>query len=350
MAQWTAFAGLTVVVLVLLLVLSHLTQTSFSSSSDAEAPAGDTAETDNGLEAFDATQGTRDGDAREFGERSSPATDESDAGTRYDRHDRSGAGRGDSNGGRRVDTPENAEPPTGDDGSSSRDDRAIHTDDGHRHPGHAELDPDDLSTGLLLANVAASQGLFLVVLLGAILFTAIPASALGIEFSLAYLTSGLAVGTGAGIALYAANELGAAFAERVGFDHDEQLRSMLAPDTTGGWLTLLLVVLPIIAVFEELLFRGALIGVFATGFDMSPWLLAVVSSVAFALGHGMQGSVGVAVTGALGFVLAAVFIATGSLLVVIVAHYLINALEFVVHEGLELEWATRRSVSNRESE
>ncbi|WP_323173175.1 CPBP family glutamic-type intramembrane protease [Natrialba sp. PRR66] len=348
MAQWTAFAGLTVVVLVLLLVLSHLTQTSFSSSSDADSPAGDTTETDNGLEAFDAPQATRDGDADEFSERSSPVTDRSDAGTRHDRHDQ--PDRGDSNGDGRVDTPENAEPSTGDDGSSSRNDRSIRTDDGHRHPGHAELDPDDLSTGLLLANVAASQGLFLVVLLGAILFTAIPASALGIEFSLVYLTSGLALGTGAGIALYAANELGAAFAERVGFDHDEQLRSMLAPDTTGGWLTLLLVVLPIIAVFEELLFRGALIGVFATGFDMSPWLLAVVSSVAFALGHGMQGSVGVAVTGALGFVLAAVFIATGSLLVVIVAHYLINALEFVVHEGLELEWATRRSVSNRESE
>ncbi|ELY98822.1 CPBP family intramembrane glutamic endopeptidase [Natrialba asiatica] len=348
MAQWTAFAGLTVVVLVLLLVLSHLTQTSFSSSSDADAPAGDTTGTDNGLEAFDAPRATRDGDADEFGERSSPATDESDAGTRHDRHDRAGADHGDSNGDGKVDTLENAEPPTGDDGSSSRDDRAIRTDDGR--PGHAELDPDDLSTGLLLANVAASQGLFLIVLLGAILFTAIPANALGIEFSLAYLASGLAVGTGAGIVLYAANELGAAFAERVGFDHDEQLRSMLAPDSTGGWLTLLLVVLPIIAAFEELLFRGALIGVFATGFDASPWLLAVVSSVAFALGHGMQGSVGVAVTGALGFVLAAVFIATGSLLVVVVAHYLINALEFVVHEGLELEWATRRSVSDRGSD
>ncbi|ELY89337.1 CPBP family intramembrane glutamic endopeptidase [Natrialba taiwanensis] len=346
MAQWTAFAGLTVVVLVLLLVLSHLTQTSFSSSADAETPAGDTAETDDGREAFDAPQATRDSDADEFGERSPPVTDESDAGTRHEQ-----LGRGDSNGDGTVDTHENAEPPTGDDdGSSSRDDRSIRTDDGHRHPGRAELDPDDLSTGLLLANVAASQGLFLVVLLGAILFTAIPASALGIEFSLAYLASGLALGTGAGIALYAANELGAAFAERVGFDHDEQLRSMLAPDSTGGWLTLLLVVLPIIAVFEELLFRGALIGVFATGFDASPWLLAVVSSVAFALGHGMQGSVGVAVTGALGFVLAAVFIATGSLLVVVVAHYLINALEFVVHEGLELEWATRRSVSDRGSD
>jgi membrane protease YdiL (CAAX protease family) len=44
--------------------------------------------------------------------------------------------------------------------------------------------------------------------------------------------------------------------------------------------------------------------------------------------------VGVVVTGVLGFVLAAAFVLTGSLLAVVVAHYLVNALEFVVHEGL----------------
>ncbi|PSQ23595.1 CPBP family intramembrane metalloprotease domain-containing protein, partial [Halobacteriales archaeon QS_9_67_15] len=71
-------------------------------------------------------------------------------------------------------------------------------------------------------------------------------------------------------------------------------------------------------------------------FGVSPWALAVVSSVAFALGHGAQGRVGVAVTGALGLALAAGFILTDSLLVVVVAHYLVNALEFLVHEGLGL--------------
>jgi len=38
--------------------------------------------------------------------------------------------------------------------------------------------------------------------------------------------------------------------------------------------------------------------------------------------------------GLLGVGLAAVFVLTGSLVVVIVAHYVINALEFVVHEGI----------------
>jgi membrane protease YdiL (CAAX protease family) len=99
------------------------------------------------------------------------------------------------------------------------------------------------------------------------------------------------------------------------------------------------VVLPLIAVFEEFLFRGVLVGAFAVGFGVSPWLLAVLSSIAFALGHGAQGTTGVAVTGALGFVLAAAFVVTGSLLVVVVAHYLVNALEFLVHEWAAVDWA-----------
>jgi membrane protease YdiL (CAAX protease family) len=42
------------------------------------------------------------------------------------------------------------------------------------------------------------------------------------------------------------------------------------------------------------------------------------------------------VTGLLGFALAVTFVLTGSLLAVIVAHYLVNALEFIVHEGLDV--------------
>jgi hypothetical protein len=44
----------------------------------------------------------------------------------------------------------------------------------------------------------------------------------------------------------------------------------------------------------------------------------------------------VAVTGALGLGLAAGFVFTGSFVVVVVAHYVINALEFLVHEGVGL--------------
>ena len=191
----------------------------------------------------------------------------------------------------------------------------------------------------LLANVAVSQGLFGVLLLVGAWYAAVPVWAFGAGPGTTGVRA-VAIGVGLGVALYIANEAGAALGSRLGFEigDGQRLRGALAPDTSAEWALLLLVVLPIIAGFEELLFRGALVGVVAAGYAVSPWVMAVVASGAFALGHGAQGRLGVAVTGALGFVLAAAFVATGSLLVVIVAHYLVNALEFVVHEGLGVEW------------
>jgi membrane protease YdiL (CAAX protease family) len=195
-----------------------------------------------------------------------------------------------------------------------------------------------LSTTALLANVAASQGAFGVLLLAGAWFTEIPRSAFGVSVPLVSPTT-LATGAVLGLLLYVANEVGATVGNRLGVGADEGLREALAPTSAGGWAVLLFLVLPIIAGFEELLFRGVLVGVFAAGFGWSPWALAVVSSIAFAIGHGAQGPAGVVVTGVLGFVLAAAFVLSGSLLVVVVAHYLVNALEFVVHEGLDVDWS-----------
>jgi membrane protease YdiL (CAAX protease family) len=196
-------------------------------------------------------------------------------------------------------------------------------------------DRPELSTGALLANVAVSQGLFGAVLVGAAVYAAVPASALGLAGTTPAV---LAAGALLGVALYAANEVGAAVADRVGIGHDESLRAALAPDSAAGWVLLLGVVLPVIAGFEELLFRAALVGAVPAGYGVSPWLMVGLSSVAFGAGHGAQGRAGVAVTTALGGVLGAAYVLTGSLLAVVVAHYLVNALEFVVHEGLGVEW------------
>lgn len=195
----------------------------------------------------------------------------------------------------------------------------------------------ELTTGLLLVNVALSQGLFLAVLLAAAWYTRIPSSALGIGTGLTG-SAAVAGGLGLGSALYLGSELGGATADRLGLEYNEGLRELLAPDSMSGWAVLLAFVLPVIALFEEFLFRAALIGAVTAGYGISPWLLAIVASILFAIGHGAQGWTGIAVTGLLGFALAAGFILTGSLLVVVIAHYLVNALEFVVHEGLEVEW------------
>jgi membrane protease YdiL (CAAX protease family) len=62
-----------------------------------------------------------------------------------------------------------------------------------------------------------------------------------------------------------------------------------------------------------------------------------LAAAAFGLGHGAQGRVGIAVTGALGVALGALFVLTNSLLAVVVAHYVVNALELTVHEGLGID-------------
>lgn len=204
-------------------------------------------------------------------------------------------------------------------------------------PGTTEAvsDADGPSTWALLVNVALTQGLFLVVLAGGLALFGVRPPEIGLGPT---TRLDVAAGVALGVALYLASEAGGLAADRVGLGHDQRLRELLAPETPGGWVVLLVFVLPVIAGFEELLFRGVLVGALAAGFPVSPWLLAALSSVAFGAGHGAQGWAGVVVTGTLGFVLAAGFVLTDSLVAVVVAHYLVNALEFVVHEGFGVEW------------
>jgi membrane protease YdiL (CAAX protease family) len=190
-----------------------------------------------------------------------------------------------------------------------------------------------LSPSVLLANVGLTQGLLVAILAGAIAVFDVPWHAAGIGTGTpGWGVDGLGLGVGLGLVLWLVSEAVSRLADVAGIAYDEHLRERLAPDTAAGWTVLFGLVLPLVAVGEELLFRGALIGVTAAGFGVSPWLLAGVSTVAFALGHGAQGRVGIAATGVLGAVFAVAFVLSGSLFVVIVAHYVVNALEFAVHE------------------
>lgn len=293
MADWAAFAGFAGVVLGLLLLLAHASKAVFSDGSDDERRL-----------AFDPERPLK------RRRRDRPDGTTPDAGVTKS----SDAATGDSDGGW----------------------EALDVDRHHRRGPYAG-GGYELSTTSLLVNVALSQGLFGAFLVGGAWFTEVPLSALGLGGKSVGVLP-LTLGIGLGVALYATNEIGAAFGERIGIGNAEELREALAPDSAAGWAVLLLIVLPVIAGFEELLFRAALVGVLSAGFGISPWLLAALSSVAFALGHGAQGPGGIVVTGMLGFVLAAAFVLTGSLVVVVVAHYLVNALEFVVHEGLDIDW------------
>ena len=194
--------------------------------------------------------------------------------------------------------------------------------------GYGEGTPvETVSSMALLANVGASHALFAVVLLLGIWVAGVPVDTLGVGIGVTGWIA-VSIGLAVGLAIAAINTL---LSRVLDGDPSADLRELLAPDSPAGWVVLLGVVLPLIAGFEELLFRAVLIGAFSVGFGLSPWLLAVASSIAFAAGHGAQGRLGIVATGVLGFVLAAVFVVTESLLVVVVAHYLINAVEF----GLE---------------
>jgi membrane protease YdiL (CAAX protease family) len=207
-----------------------------------------------------------------------------------------------------------------------------------RHPPRKAAGPTNsasaLSPRVLLANVVLTQGLLIAIVAGAIVVFEIPLGAVGIGGGpLVWGVDGLGLGLGLGLVLWLGSEAAGRLADVAGISYDERLRERLAPDSTLGWVGLFVLVLPLVAAGEELLFRGALIGVTAAGFGVSPWLLAGVSTVAFALGHGAQGRVGIAATAVLGAVLAGAFVVTGSLLVVGLAHYVVNALEFAVHEA-----------------
>jgi membrane protease YdiL (CAAX protease family) len=185
----------------------------------------------------------------------------------------------------------------------------------------------------LLVNLALSQGVLAAVLVGGAWFTGVPPSAVGLGAGTRG-TAALLAGVALGVALYLGDELLALAADRAGAGYSERLRDLLAPATASGWVVLLGVALPVVAGFEELLFRGVLVGAMAAGFGVSPWALAVASSALFGVAHGAQGVGGMLVTGALGFALAAAFLLTDSLPVVVVAHYLVNALEFLVRGKL----------------
>lgn len=78
-------------------------------------------------------------------------------------------------------------------------------------------------------------------------------------------------------------------------------------------------------VCEEWLYRGFFLAVAAAVVPWAPTgLLVVVAAVAFGLAHAYQGTAGVATTGVLGGMLAALYLQTGSLLLPVLLHALVD--------------------------
>ncbi|MEI7556021.1 type II CAAX endopeptidase family protein [Candidatus Chlorohelix sp.] len=111
----------------------------------------------------------------------------------------------------------------------------------------------------------------------------------------------------------------------------------VVPRKLSEWILILIPLLLAVAV-EEVLFRALTVGGFSS--LINPWIMAIGSSILFGLVHVPQGKLGMVLTGLVGFIFAAIFIITNSLLVVISAHYVINLLQ-LAKAGEEENWLKR---------
>ncbi len=198
-----------------------------------------------------------------------------------------------------------------------------------RPPGDGAIDPRDalgLSRRSLYLNVVASQGTLLAVLTLAVVWFEIELAVLGVDPSIGPAHA-VVLGLVIGLVLAGTNRIIEAPLGALGIRGDDRLRRLLAPTTRGEWVLAVGLVFPVVAVFEELLFRGILIGAAGAGLELTPWVLVVPSSLVFAMGHALQGRAGLLVAGALGVALGATFVVTESLLIVVLAHYLVNVVE-----------------------
>ncbi len=101
-------------------------------------------------------------------------------------------------------------------------------------------------------------------------------------------------------------------------------------DIRGRWEVILAVVLVIVvAVSEETIFRGYLILRLQT-VTRSMAAAVVLSSTIFALGHGYEGSLGVVTIGVMGLILSLIYLWRKSLVTPIVLHFLQDFIAIVV--------------------
>lgn len=136
-----------------------------------------------------------------------------------------------------------------------------------------------------------------------------------------------------GVALFVPFVFGAALLEqgllRLGLSRPATpLPSFLAARGSAEFL-LAVVLVAVVAVTEETIFRGYLLLRFRT-LLRSPALAVLLSSVIFSLGHGYEGSAGLVTVGVMGAVFAVIYLWRGSLVTPITMHFLQDFLGIVL--------------------
>jgi membrane protease YdiL (CAAX protease family) len=138
-------------------------------------------------------------------------------------------------------------------------------------------------------------------------------------------------GLALGLVVYPVGECTARVTRAFGYEYATDLRSAIAPDTIRGWVGFVTVSLVVVSAWEELLFRGVLVGVTAATLGISPWVTGIVAVLAFGAIH-QYAPANVVVATVMGAVLTIAFVLGASLPLLVVAHTTANAIEFVVYE------------------
>lgn len=135
-----------------------------------------------------------------------------------------------------------------------------------------------------------------------------------------------------GIVLFIPVLFGASYLDQwlrdAGFSGTTGSQVGLTPQGTGEFLIAFILVV-VVAVAEEIIFRGYLLLRFeGSGISLGNALL--LSALIFALGHGYEGAAGVITVGAMGFVFALVYKWRASLIAPITMHMLQDMLAIVI--------------------
>ena len=184
--------------------------------------------------------------------------------------------------------------------------------------------PKDIPTHFILVNLVVTHGTILLVVAGGAVLAGVPGPVFG---ALTPTPWTLTIGVVVGVSAYGLAEGIVWLLKRRGVRTDRRLTTALEPRSWPQAVVLGGVAFPVAAAAEEVLYRGAMIGALGAGLAVPEWLLLFGSAIAFGAGHSLQGWGGVLVASALGLFLGGAFLATGSLLAVIVAHYVVNMLE-----------------------
>jgi uncharacterized protein len=188
---------------------------------------------------------------------------------------------------------------------------------------------------LLLAPVEnAVKGALVLVCVGLALLSGASAAQLGWAPAQPWRDAGLGIILGLATQLVA-NGVTLAAIKRWGRDiYSPVVMRNIMPRTRIEWV-LVPAALALAVLLEEMLFRSLLVG--ALGQSLPVWVLAVLFAAVFGLMHSPQGSLGIVMTGIMGFWLSTLFIWSGSLLLPLTAHYVINILQLLKAQD-KREW------------